>query len=123
MEELLPCTLTEVLDGLLHDAILERGVDPAKGKMLSLGAATVLKSIVCELSIVTMVVEDADTMLIGKELEHVLSFHCFFRGELGQKMDVFELGVVVEMTVAAVQHFLVSDPLSWAMKPTCVEMS
>ncbi len=95
MEELLPCALAEVPDGLLCNAVLEMGVDPAKGKMLSLGAATVLKGVVHESSIVTMVVEDADAMLLGKVLERALSFNCFFRGELGHEMDVLELGVVV----------------------------
>jgi hypothetical protein len=96
MEELLPCTLAEVPDGLLRDAILEMGVDPAKGKTLSLGTAAVLESIVRGSSVVTMVVEDADAVLLGEVLERALSFHCFFRGELGHEMDVLEIGVVVD---------------------------
>ncbi len=86
MKELLPCTLMEVPDSLLHDAVLEMGVDPTKGKTLSLGAAADLESIVHKLSVVAMVVEDADAVLLGKVLERMLSFHCFFRGELGHEM-------------------------------------
>ena len=52
IEELLPHALVEVADGLLCDAILEVSVVPATGKTLSLGAATVLESIFCKLSIV-----------------------------------------------------------------------
>ncbi len=50
MEELLPSALAEVADGLFCNVVLEVSVDPAKGKMLSLGTAIVLESIVCKLS-------------------------------------------------------------------------
>ncbi len=56
MEELLPGALAEVPDGFLHDAVLEMGVDPSKGKTLSLGAAAVLEGVVSKLSVVAMVV-------------------------------------------------------------------
>jgi hypothetical protein len=45
IEELLPCTLAEVLDGFFRDAILEVGVDPTKGKTLPLGTAAVLEEL------------------------------------------------------------------------------
>jgi hypothetical protein len=66
MEELLPCTLSEVPDGLFCNAILEVGVDPTEGEMLPLCTAAVLEGVVCKLSIVTVVVEDTDAMLLGK---------------------------------------------------------
>ncbi len=75
---------------------MEVGVDLAKGKTLSLGAATVLESVVCKLSIVAVVVEDADAMLLSEVFKHKLSFHFFFRGELGHEMDVLELGVMID---------------------------
>jgi hypothetical protein len=90
MEELLPCTLAEVVDGLLCNAVLEVSIDPAKGKTLPLGTATVLESIVCKSSIVTVVVEDADAMLLSKVLESMLSFHGLFCGNLGHQVDVLE---------------------------------
>jgi hypothetical protein len=96
MEELLSCAPREVLDCLLCNVILEMGVNLAKGKTLFLGAATVLSnSVVRKLSIVAMVVEDVDAMLLSEVLGRALNFHCFFRGELGHEMDVLELGVVV----------------------------
>jgi hypothetical protein len=70
------------------------GVDPTKGKTLSLGTAAVLEGVVSKFSIVPMVVEDADAVLLGKVLERALGFHCFFRGELGHEMDVLKLGVL-----------------------------
>ncbi len=78
MEELLPCTLLEVLDGLFCNAILEVGVDPTEGELLPFGTAAVLEGVVCKLSIVAMVVEDANAVLIGKVLKGLLGFHCFF---------------------------------------------
>ncbi len=111
MEELLLCTLVEVPDGFLCDAILGMGIDPTKGKTLSLGAAAVLEGIVSELSIVTMVVEDADTVLLGKVFERTLGFHCFFRGELGHEMDVLQLGVVGDKDSGRSVAFLGECPL------------
>ncbi len=95
MEELLTRALAEVPDGFLHDAVWEMGIDPTKGMTLSLGAAAVLERIVSESSIVEMVVEDADAVLLGKVRECALGFHCFFRDELSHEMDVLELVILV----------------------------
>jgi hypothetical protein len=46
MEELLPCALLEVPDGLFCDAILEVGVDPTEDWSLPFGTAAVLEGIV-----------------------------------------------------------------------------
>ncbi len=43
VEELLPCTLSEVPDGLFRDAVLEMGIDSTEGKTLDLGTAAVLE--------------------------------------------------------------------------------
>ena len=48
MEELLPCTLSEVPDGLFCDAILEVGVDPTEGELLPFCTAAVLEGVVCK---------------------------------------------------------------------------
>jgi hypothetical protein len=47
------------------------------------------------LSVVTVVVEDADAVLLGKVLEGLLGFHGFLGGNFGHQMNVFEPGVVV----------------------------
>ncbi len=78
MEELLPCTLSEVADGLFCDAILEMSIDSTEGEMLPLCTAAVLEGVVCKLSIVAVVVEDMDAVLLGKVLEGLLGFNCFF---------------------------------------------
>jgi hypothetical protein len=78
MEELLPCTLLEVPDGLFCDAILEMGVDPTEGEMLPLCTPAVLEGIVCKLSIVAVVVEDVDAVLLGKVLKGLFGFNRLF---------------------------------------------
>ncbi len=90
MEELLPCTLSKVPDGFLCNAILEVGVDPTEGELLSLCTAAVFEGIVCKLSIVAVVVEDANAVLLGKVFKGLFGFYCFFRGELGHQVDVLQ---------------------------------
>ncbi len=95
MEELLPHTLLEISDGFLYNAILEVGIDPTEGELLSFGAAAVLEGIVCKTSVVAVEVEDADAVLLSKVLEGSLGIHGFLGGELLHQMDVLEPGVVV----------------------------
>ncbi len=78
MEELLPCTLSEVPDGLFCNAILEMGIDSTEGEMLPLCTAAVLEGIVCKFSIVAVVVEDTDAVLLGKVLKGSFCFKCLF---------------------------------------------
>ncbi len=95
MEELLPCTLPEISDGFLCNAILEVGIDLTKGESLSFSTAAVLEGIVCKLSVVTVVVEDADAVLLGEVLKGSLGFHGFLGGKFGHQMNVLEPRVVV----------------------------
>jgi hypothetical protein len=89
------CTLPKISDGFLCNAILEVGIDPTEGESLSFGAAAVLEGIVCKTSIVAMVVEDADAVLLSEVLKGLLGVHGFLGGELRHQMDVLEPGVVV----------------------------
>jgi hypothetical protein len=57
MEELLPCTLSEILDGFLGNAILGVGINPTEGESRLFGTAAVLEGVVCKLSVVAVVVE------------------------------------------------------------------
>ncbi len=95
IEELLPCTLSKVPDGLFCNAILEVGIDPTKGEPLSFGTVAVLEGVVCKSSVVAMVVEDADAVLFGKVLKGLFDFLYLFGGELGHKLDVLQSRVVV----------------------------
>ncbi len=78
VEELLPCTFSEVPDGLFCNAVLEMGIDSTEGEMLPLCTAAVLEGVVCKLSIVAVVVEDRDAVLLGKVLEGLFCFSCLF---------------------------------------------
>ncbi len=91
MEELLPCTLLKVPDGLFCNAILKVEINPTEGELLPLCTAAILESIVCKLSVVTVVVEDADTVLLIKVFKGLFGFHCFFGGELGHQGIYFSL--------------------------------
>ncbi len=72
MEELLLCTLQEISNGFLRNAILEVGIDPTEGESLSLSTTAVLEDIVCKSSIIAVIVEDVDAVVLGEVLEGLL---------------------------------------------------
>ncbi len=89
MEELLLCTLSEIPDGFLGNAILEVGVEPTEGESLPFGTAAVLEGIVCKSSIVAVVVEYAYAVLLGKVFKQgSFGFHGLLRGKLGHEVDI-----------------------------------
>ncbi len=53
-------------------------IDSTEGETLPLCTATVLEGVVCKLSIVTVVVEDMDAVLLGKVLKDLFGFNCLF---------------------------------------------
>jgi hypothetical protein len=90
MEKLLPSTLSKVPDGLFCNAILEVNIDPTEGELLPLCTAAIFEGVVCKLSVVAVVVEDADAVLLGKVFKGLFGFHCFFLGELGHQVDILQ---------------------------------
>ncbi len=90
MEELILCTLSKVPDDLFCNVILEVGIDPTEGELLPLCTAAVFEGVVRKLSIVAVVVEDADAVLLGKVFEGLFGFYCFVGGELGHQVDVLQ---------------------------------
>ncbi len=48
------------------------------------------EGIVCKLSVVALVVEFTDAVLLGKVFQGSLSLHCLFRVELGHQVDVLQ---------------------------------
>ncbi len=72
MEELLPCPLREVTDGLLSNAILEVGIDPTEGKLLLLCLTCRTKFVVREAAVVAMVVLDLHAVLGGEAFKSTL---------------------------------------------------
>jgi hypothetical protein len=79
--------------------------------MLPLSTAAVLKGVVCKLSIVEMVLEDTDAMLLGEVLERAFGFYHFLGGELGHEVNVIELQVVVDKDGGRCIAFLGECPL------------
>jgi hypothetical protein len=96
MEELLPCTLLKVPDGLFCYVILEVGVKPTKGEPLPFGTAAVLEGVVCKSSVVAVAVDDADAVLLGKVFKGLFGFHHLFGGKLGHKVYVLQSLAVVK---------------------------
>jgi hypothetical protein len=56
MEQLLPCAFQEVLDGLLGNAVLEVGIYPTEGELLSCFVACLSEGVVVEAFIVAVIV-------------------------------------------------------------------
>jgi hypothetical protein len=77
MEQLLPCTFQEVLDGLLSDAVLEVGIYPTEGELLHCFMACLLEGVVVEAHVVAMVVLDFDSVFCHVLLEGKLGGKCF----------------------------------------------
>ena len=69
MEQLFPCTLAEIPNGLLSDPILEMGIDAAEGEPLICARTCSFEVIVGKSTIVAMVIQYFDAVLIGKVLE------------------------------------------------------
>jgi hypothetical protein len=69
VEQLFPCTLAEVPNGLLSDPILEMGVYAAESEPLICVRTCSFEVIVGKSTIVAMVMQYFDAMLIGKVLE------------------------------------------------------
>ncbi len=86
MEQLLPCAFSEVMDGLLGNAILKVGINPTEGELLPCVVACLSEGVVVETSVVAVVMEDLDSMLCSVLLE----------GKLGGESFV---GLVVELEV------------------------
>ncbi len=76
VDQLLECTLREVPNGLLDNAILEVHIYDTKGKLLLRIVAGLLEGIVVELPFVAVVVLDSHTVLGGVLLEGAFGSSC-----------------------------------------------
>ena len=74
MKQLLPCTLREIMDSLLNNPILEMSVYAADGESLLGHLACCLEIVVCKTAIVTVIMLNANTVLLGKLLKGTLGF-------------------------------------------------
>ena len=74
VEQLFSSALGEVADGLLGNPILEMGVDAAEGESLLGHLTCCLEIVVCKTAIVTVIMLDANAVLLGKSLKGMLGF-------------------------------------------------
>ena len=95
MKQHCSCCLCCVPDCSFCDAILEVGVDATVGNCLSLLTAVLLEGVVCESSVVSMILLDSDAMISRKTLEGFFSLNCFVGGECRHQMDVAQSGEMV----------------------------
>ncbi len=77
VEQLLARTLREVSDGLLGNAILEVGVYPTKGELLSCIVACLLEGVVVKAPVVAVVVHDFDSVFSCVLFKSKLGGECF----------------------------------------------
>ncbi len=95
MEQLLPCAFHEVLDGLLCDAILKVGIYPTKGELLPFIMAYLMDGIVVEASIVTVFVQNFDSVFCRVLFEGKLGGKCFVGLVVELEVDKLEVAEVV----------------------------
>jgi hypothetical protein len=97
MEELFLSALGEVLDGSLHDAILEAGIDPAKGELLALAFAGFAEHTVCESTVVAVVMLHLHPLLSGESFKCMLHIDGLSRGKVAcHKVNKLEMRIVVD---------------------------
>ncbi len=77
MEQLLVHALQEVLDGSLGNALLEVGIYPTKGELLSCVAACLSEGVVMKAPIVAVVIEDFHPMFCCVLFKSKLGSECF----------------------------------------------
>ena len=80
VKELLPCALRQVPDCPFRNSILEVGIDPTEGKLLSSLLARQLERGVCESAVVAVIMLDGDAVLGGKTFECQLGLDSLFGG-------------------------------------------
>ena len=74
MKQLFPCALGEITDSLLGNPILEMCVYAAEGESLLGHLTCCLEIIVCKTAFVTVIMLDANAVLLGKSLKGTLGF-------------------------------------------------
>jgi hypothetical protein len=118
MEELFLSALGEVLDGLLRDAILEVGIDPAKGELLALAFAGFAEHTVRELTVVAVVMLHLHPVLSGKLFKCKLCIDGLGRGKVAcHKVNKLETQIVVDKYCCVLVACLGKHALCLGVKP------
>ncbi len=109
---MLPSALADIANCTLGDAILEMGIhSPADGKMLAAFVACLLEGIVVKLSVVAVIMLDANAMLGSEGLECSLGGNGLDGGVINLEMDESQTRVVVHKDGPAPVAFLGKYPL------------
>ncbi len=80
-----------------------------------------LPGVVSKLSVITVIVLNADTMLSCKLFKRLLGKHGLCSGVINLEVHKMRSEEVVHKTVQYLYRFLVRDPFNWAKKPTSAD--
>jgi hypothetical protein len=103
-------------DGSLGDAILKVGIDSTEGELLPCIMACLSESIVVEMSVVTVVMEDLDSMLCSILLKGKLGSESFVRLVVKLEVDESKVAEVVDKDGGALVALLGKFALQLCIK-------
>jgi hypothetical protein len=90
VQQLFPRALGEVTDGLLGNPILEMSVDATESDSLLSVLACCFEVVVCKAAVVTMVMLDANAVLLGESLKSVFRSDSLLGCQRSHEMDILQ---------------------------------
>jgi hypothetical protein len=109
--------LRQILNCVLSNSILEMSIHSAESKSLAAGLARLLPGIVSKLSVITVIVYDADTMLSCKLLKCLLgSKHGLWGRVINLEIHETQSGEVAHKNSAIPAPLLCERPLQLGKK-------
>ncbi len=96
---------------MLGNSILEMGIHATDDKLLAAGLACLLEGVASKLSVITVIVLDADTVLGSKPLECLLSKDGHGGGVIDLEMHKMQTGVEIHKNSAVSVPLLGECPL------------
>ncbi len=95
------------------------GVHATKGGLLAAVLALLLEGVVCESSVVAVIMQNFYAVFGSELFERALGLEGLLGGKIKHEMNESEAREVVHKDGAPVYCFLVSFPFNCAKKPTC----
>jgi hypothetical protein len=108
---LLPSALADIANCTLGNAALEMGIHSAEGKTLAAFVACLLEGVIVKLSVVAVIMLDANAMLGGKGLKCSPGGNGLDGGVIDLEMDELQTRVVVHKAGPAPVALLGKCPL------------
>ncbi len=96
VQQLFACGLGKVTDRALGDPILEMGVDATEGELLAACLARLFERVVCELSIIAVIMFNFYAVLACKLLKRLFGLEGLFRQQVQHEMDESHARVMID---------------------------